>query len=219
MSICHLSLYQMRPLLFKQISLAANSALDPAGPTVAAEIERYLDAVMTDLLSEIPAGGKLPLVRLSVDVTGFPSIPIQLFGAKFVGKIANPSSLLNLRRKRLTGVSRGGEAKEETSEGGGAAQFETMVRFIERSVADGGGLKFLNVRHMREACEEKWGFRWVVSQFVNKGCSGSWKMMLEHVDRLSEETMKRLDLREANVDQIVRVMKEVREECMSDVGI
>ena len=133
----------MRPLLFKQISLAANSALDPAGPTVAAEIERYLDAVMTDLLSEIPAGGKLPLVRLSVDVTGFPSIPIQLFGAKFVGKIANPSSLLNLRRKRLTGVSRGGEAKEETS---------------ERSVADGGGLKFLNVRHMREACEEKWGF-------------------------------------------------------------
>ena len=44
-------------------------------------------------------------------------------------------------------------------------------------------------------------------------------MMLEHVDRLSEETMKRLDLREANVDQIVRVMKEVREECMSDVGI
>ena len=158
MSICHLSLYQMRPLLFKQISLAANSALDPAGPTVAAEIERYLDAVMTDLLSEIPAGGKLPLVRLSVDVTGFPSIPVQLFGAKFVGKIANPSSLLNLRRKRLTGVSRGGEAKEETSEGGGAAQFETMVRFIERSVADGGGLKFLNVRHMQEACEEKWGF-------------------------------------------------------------
>lgn len=44
-------------------------------------------------------------------------------------------------------------------------------------------------------------------------------MMLEHVDRLSEETMKRLDLREANVDQIVRVMKEVREGCMSDVGI
>ena len=44
-------------------------------------------------------------------------------------------------------------------------------------------------------------------------------MILEHVDRLSEETMKRLDLREANVDQIVRVMKEVREECMSDVGI
>lgn len=124
MSICHLSLYQMRPLLFKQISLAANSALDPAGPTVAAEIERYLDAVMTDLLSEIPAGGKLPLVRLSVDVTGFPSIPIQLFGAKFVGKIANPSSLLNLRRKRLTGVSRGGEAKEETSEGGGAARLK-----------------------------------------------------------------------------------------------
>ena len=145
----------MRPLLFKQITLAANSALDPAGPTVAAEIERYLDSVMTDLLSVIPAGNKLPLVRLSVDVTGFPSIPVQLFGAKFVGKIANPSSLLNLRRKRLSGVSRGGETNEEAGEGGGAAQFETMVRFIERSVADGGGLKFLNVKHMREACGER----------------------------------------------------------------
>ena len=44
-------------------------------------------------------------------------------------------------------------------------------------------------------------------------------MMLEHVDRLSGETMKRLDLREANVDQIVRVMKEVRVAWVSDVGI
>ena len=43
--------------------------------------------------------------------------------------------------------------------------------------------------------------------------------MMEHVDRLSGETMKRLDLREANVDQIVRVMKEVRVGCVSDVGI
>ena len=148
----------MRPLLFKQITLAANSALDPASPTITAEIERFLDAIMTDLLSEIPAGKKLPLVRLSVDVTGFPSIPVQLFGAKFVGKIANPASLLNLRRKRLTGVSRGGETTEEGSEGGNLAQFETMVRFIERSVADDGGLKFLNVRHMREACGENGGF-------------------------------------------------------------
>ena len=158
MSISPIALPKMRPLLVKQVTLAANSALDPAGPTVAADIERFLDAIMNDLLSEIPAGDKLPLVRLAVDVTGFPSIPVQLFGAKFVGKMANPASLLNLRRKRLSGVSRGTESHEETSEGGGAAQFETMVRFIEKSVADGGGLKFLNVRHMREACEERTAF-------------------------------------------------------------
>ncbi len=38
--------------------------------------------------------GKLPLVRLRVDYTGFSTINVQRFGQKFVGRVANPHDML-----------------------------------------------------------------------------------------------------------------------------
>lgn len=45
---------------------------------------------------------KLPLIRLHVDHTGFPAIPLQRFGQKFVGKVANPADILLFARQKTT---------------------------------------------------------------------------------------------------------------------
>ena len=144
----------MRPFFFRQISLATYRQLDPTSPTITSEIETLFDNIMTDILGSLSNDSMLPLVRLSVDVTGFPSIPIQIYGAKYVGKIANPNSLLNLRRKRVTNGSALRSENDECAPEvvGGKAQFDTMISMIENSVAEAGGLQVLNERHMREAC-------------------------------------------------------------------
>ena len=157
----------MRPFIFRQLSLHSFPQLDVTSPTVSSDIEALLDEEMMTILDSIPPSSSssseplLPLVRLSVDVTGFPSIPIQIYGAKYVGKIANPTSLLLLRRKRITtsaGMVGGGENEhstdmalemEETK-----GQFDVMKEYIQQSICESGGLSFLNENHLHEACME-----------------------------------------------------------------
>lgn len=141
----------MRRFVFKSLSLLDYRQLDVASPTIAAEIEGVLDDVMNAILDEFSQEKKLPLVRLSVDATGFPPIPVQLYGSKFVRKIANPSSLLHLRRKRISSFAGTGDKEEDAGESlTGAAQFDMMVAFIESSVRETGGLQLLNTNHLRE---------------------------------------------------------------------
>ena len=142
----------MRRFAFRALSLLSYQQLDSSSPTIAAEIESVLDGVMSAILDELSQEKKLPLVRLSVDMTGFPAIPAQLYGAKFVGKIANPSSLLHLRRKRISSFAgKGSEGEEDMGESlTGAAQFDMMVAFIESFVRDNGGLQLLSTNHLRE---------------------------------------------------------------------
>ena len=144
----------MRPFFFRQLSLSSYRQLDPSSPTITSEIETLFDNEMASILGSMSSDSTFPLVRLSVDVTGFPSIPIQIYGAKYVGKIANPNSLLNLRRKRVTNLGASRSENEECAPEivGGKAQFDLMVSLIEHSVAEAGGLQLLNERHMREAC-------------------------------------------------------------------
>ena len=144
----------MRPFFFRQLSLSSYRQLNPSSPTITSEIETLFDTEMANILGSVSSDSTLPLVRLSVDVTGFPSIPIQIYGTKYVRKIANPNSLLNLRRKRVTntGVSRSENDECAPEIVGGKAQFDLMVSLIEHSVAEAGGLQLLNERHMREAC-------------------------------------------------------------------
>ena len=132
----------MRPFFFRQLSLSSYRQLNPSSPTITSEIETLFDTEMANILGSVSSDSTLPLVRLSVDVTGFPSIPIQIYGAKYVGKIANPN----------TGVSRSENDECAPEIVGGKAQFDLMVSLIEHSVAEAGGLQLLNERHMREAC-------------------------------------------------------------------
>lgn len=41
---------------------------------------------------------ELPLVRLRVDYTGFSTVNTQRFGARFVGRVANPNDVLLWQR-------------------------------------------------------------------------------------------------------------------------
>ena len=141
----------MRRFVFKSLSLLDYQQLDVASPTIAAEIEGVLDDVMNVILDEFSQEKKLPLVRLSVDATGFPPIPVQLYGSKFVRKIANPSSLLHLRRKRISSFAGTGDKEEDAGESlTGEAQFDMMVAFIVSSVRETGGLQLLNTYLLRE---------------------------------------------------------------------
>ena len=49
----------------------------------------------------------------------------------------------------------------------------------------------------------------VVSQYVNKGCSLSWNVMLHHFDQLVESTFQSLDVTGADPENIIKVIKEV----------
>ena len=156
----------MRPFIFQTCSLSDFPHLDAASPTVAEAIEKTLDQQIESILSRLPSSDKLPLVRRSVDITGFPSISPPLFGAKYVGRIANPNSLLYPRRKRALTLGAGGGEGEGGEEGMGmdeslssSAQFEMMVGFIETFLKEQGGLKILNAMHMRDTCLFLWAER------------------------------------------------------------
>ena len=142
----------MRKFVFKSIALCNYKQLDPASPAIANDIEAVLDDEMERILHQIQNEAKLPLVRLAVDATGFPSIPVQIYGAKFVGKIANPNTLLYWRRKHVTSASREPGEAEAGEIVSGMAQFDMMSTMIENSLKEMGGLTILSNRHMHEAC-------------------------------------------------------------------
>ena len=204
----------MRPFIFQSCSLSDFHNLDAASPTVAEAIEKILDQQIESILSQLPNSEKLPLVRLSVDITGFPSISPPLFGAKYVGRIANPNSLLYPRRKRALTLGAGGEEEgmgiDESMSS--SAQFDMMVGFIEAFLKEQGGLKILNAMHMRDTC--LFGAErviCVVSQYVNKRCSMSWHMMMEHFDHCAKDVLDKVDTRNATPDSLVQLVKEAYE--------
>ena len=51
----------------------------------------------------------------------------------------------------------------------------------------------------------------VVSQYVNKRCSMSWHMMMEHFDHCAKEVLDKVDTRNATPDSLVQLVKEAYE--------
>ena len=74
-------------------------------------------------------------------------------GAKYIGRIANPTSVLLLKRKRIMNTSNESSNEiESESQPSGFAHFDFMSSEIEKSLKSAGGLNILNNRHMNEAC-------------------------------------------------------------------
>lgn len=48
----------------------------------------------------------------------------------------------------------------------------------------------------------------LVSQYINKGCSTSWHFMMEHLDKFTDERLQRLDLSNANPENVAELIKE-----------
>ena len=167
---------------------------------------------MEEILSAFSPNDPLPLVRLVVDISGFPSISHKVFGAKFIGRIANPDSLLLLKKKRIyTTNDSGQEVIEENSELSHMAQFDYMSTLIEKSLKEMGNLEVLNNQHMREACKSLCVCCFallLVSQFVNKGCGSSWHSMSTHFNKLADDLLKTLDLSKANPENVVKLIRE-----------
>lgn len=143
----------MRKLIVKNLSLCSVPQLDASSPSVHEDIESYLDEQMEEILSSCNPEDPIPLIRLNVDITGFPLIPVQVFGAKYLGRIANPTSVLLLKRKRImNNVNESENEVDDESQPSGFAHFDYMSSEIEKSLKSAGGLSVLNNRHMNEAC-------------------------------------------------------------------
>lgn len=142
----------MRKLIVDSVCLASYRELDPSSSSIINDIERVLDKIMEDILSSFSKDDPLPLVRINVDISGFPAIPTQVFGAKYVGRIANPSSLLLLKRKRISKNSMNEDEMDSYDISSGVAPFELLTSQIEKSLKEMGNMEFLNNRHLQEAC-------------------------------------------------------------------
>merc|ERR1719387_2324424 len=111
-----LPLKKLRPYVFDEVCIAdadiARVDDTEAFNYLAAHVERILQR-----LGEPEELEKLPLVRLRVDVTGLPStnaLRNQVFGQKFIGRVANPEDMLILQRnKKRPERGRGGRPGAE----------------------------------------------------------------------------------------------------------
>lgn len=112
-----------------------------------------------------PQGAMLPLVRLRVDHSGgFPTVPLQRFGAPFQGRVANPWDLLQFHKaaQRRTGGGKKEHAGEPLAPEGGAEAGEYLApelgdfRRIDALVAEHllATLQILTEGDMAAALEE-----------------------------------------------------------------
>lgn len=110
----------VRPFAFESLSLADARArqanglaprdeprLDPADPDT---VDAYLDYVIGKAVARAARGKSakapdLPLVRLRVDHSGFPTVHTQRLGARWVGKVANPQDVVLWRKRAVRGAN------------------------------------------------------------------------------------------------------------------
>ena len=78
-----------------------------------AGVENFLVQKVEEMIAKAKEENpkKKPLVRVRVDYTGFEKLSAQRFGQHFVGKVANPSEVLLLSKKKTISV-RGNNAQE-----------------------------------------------------------------------------------------------------------
>jgi double-strand break repair protein MRE11 len=109
----------------------------------------------------------IPLIRLKVDHTGWPTINLQKFGAQFVSMVANPAELLQFYKKKIVANTIGsGQGNDDElasdDEGYGEdsnAQYvspvEHIQRYTEEALNQGSlRLEILVDKTMMEAVEE-----------------------------------------------------------------
>lgn len=143
-------LTMVRPCIIHDLSLQDHAHLDPEDPKVDQKITQVLEEILhtqminarekqkTLLQDAIEAGnyvshkkskplrfqmvhGEQPLIRLRVEHSGFTTLNNQRFGAKFVGKVANPTDILLFQRAKKQRGGGGGSGKGGSKKGNQAA--------------------------------------------------------------------------------------------------
>jgi double-strand break repair protein MRE11 len=115
-----------RPYAFKNVSLAEQETLLDDVQDIEA-IEHFLILCVNGMIEEADENAaprvkdlallnRLPLIRLRVDLTGgFPTVNVQKFGQKFVGKVANPADMLLFHKQKKKAANK--DADDEFNEG------------------------------------------------------------------------------------------------------
>ena len=90
----------VRPFEFETVRLQDHKQLRPDdGEALTALLEARVEGMLERAARGRCAGApELPLVRPRVDYTGFSTINTQRFGARFVGRVANPHDIILWQR-------------------------------------------------------------------------------------------------------------------------
>jgi len=135
----------VRPFLLKEVALIDH--LDPMSSDLHEEIEKFLSETVQEMLhkheeemedeEDEKRKNMLPLVRLKVDHTDFNRLAVQTqrFGAQFLGKLANPSSVLIFRRKLAASVGKG-KKKKQSDDGSGLNSTDVPTTLNNAAVED-----------------------------------------------------------------------------------
>lgn len=106
--IQRIPLRTVRPMILKQIDMRKSGLAPDISPEA---VQTYLRKQIATVLHEIQIDDDtLPLVRLSVNVSGgYKRLIVKAFGAPFVGKVANPASLLAFKSTQPIIVTNGNQ--------------------------------------------------------------------------------------------------------------
>lgn len=197
----------------KEISLVDSPQLDHRNPDIENILIKYLQQQVQDLLksSEIMnKSNKLPLVRLTVNQNDFPSIRNIRFAQLFLKLVANPSSILKFRKKRvnkvtsdITGISGHGPTSQGQS-------LETIINTMIQS--DSVQLKVLKKEDINRASIYYYYYIFIVKE-CTKSRSLEWKKFIADtvqtvqtkLNRTRKELMK--DLTESNTERAINSLK------------
>ncbi|KAK8809559.1 hypothetical protein WA158_000502 [Blastocystis sp. Blastoise] len=130
---------------------------------------------------------QLPLIRLMVNFDPYIPISVQIYGAKYTGKVANPSTLVSICRhkERESHNSRGtNTSSEETISKPfieDEATYNTMSSLVNKYIQTYGGLSILSSSKLDKA----------MSEYINKSNEIFKSVLQEPVDiaaQLCDET-------------------------------
>lgn len=199
----------------KEISLVDTPQLDHRNPDIENILIKYLQQQVQDLLksSEImnnSNSNKLPLVRLTVNQNDFPSIRNIRFAQLFLKLVANPSSILKFRKKRVNKVTSditGTSGHGPTSQG---QSLETIINTMIQS--DSVQLKVLKKEDINRASIYYYYYIFIVKE-CTKSRSLEWKKFIADtvqtvqtkLNRTRKELMK--DLTESNTERAINSLK------------
>jgi double-strand break repair protein MRE11 len=151
-----LPLRTVRPFVSREVKLAEHEddrdlhSEEELTELLAEQVEAVLEEIAsmqptTPLTEADENRAKYPLVRLRVDYSGYTTCNTQKFGNRFVGRVANPTSLITWHRKPVKRAA-GGESKrgaddEEEYGRDGATNVPEQIQGLLGNFLSAGGAK------------------------------------------------------------------------------
>ncbi|CAM9132136.1 unnamed protein product, partial [Chrysoparadoxa australica] len=197
-------LRQVRDFVMKAISLSDIPDLEPGSPDVQAEVGKHLETKMQEMLEDAKQlalqkpgeiegqGFKLvdpdkPLLRLRVEHSDFPVLNAYKFGHNFIGKVANPSSLLLFHKQRAQAAKEEKTGNDASGTWGALTPPSHLLHFQVEDLLEsclGSGTTKLQLFP-----EKKLGA--ALGKYVNKGEAAAMETVVEELLDSTKTRLKR----------------------------